>query len=99
MLYLAAARISKSLSEQALFLIGFAGHGHGGIAGGVDDVPELLLVDGSFREQNRLMPGMRGLHLFDGKIPPDGVVYMGFAHAALHALHFQRILDHRISFN
>ena len=88
-------------SEEAQPLL-FVGGGLDGlelVAGGGDGRAEQGFVQRLFAENDGFAFGMGGSYLFNRKGVADGVVDVGLAHAARHAVDFERGLDHgKVSF-
>ena len=72
--------------EQALFLIGLCIYAGDGVAGGVDGSLEGVGVYLLLGEDHAGARGVGGLDLFCGNGFADGVVDMGLAHTAHHAV-------------
>ncbi len=82
--------------EQELFLfVGFAGHALERVAGRGDDVLDLRLVERFLGDDFRFVLAVGGRDLLHIKGLADGIVDMILAHAAHHAVYFQRCLNHR----
>ncbi len=86
---------SFSPGEQTLFLIGLAAHRLHRVAGRVDNLAQPCLVDRLLRHHDGLFPAVGGDDLLDGEGLADGVIYMGFTHAAHHPVHHKSILCHK----
>lgn len=65
------------------------------VAGRVDNLAQPCLVDRFLRHHDGLFPAVGGGDLLDGEGLADGVIYMGFTHAAHHPVHHKSILCHK----
>ena len=90
------SRLSFQKAEQSFFLIRPAFHGQHPVPRGVDDRPERSFVDGFFCQDHCLSFCMGRCDLLCGERPSDGIVDVGFAHPAHHAVDFNCDLIHEM---
>ena len=64
------------------------------IAGGVDRLPELTLIQRLVGQNDGLALHVGGGNLFDVQRAADGVVHMGFAHGTGHTGYLHGCLNH-----
>ena len=86
--------IQELLNKEALFsvkeaflFIRFAGNLRYGIAGLADHIFQPVFIQRIFRQDYRLIFDVRRRNFFYRKGLSDCVIYMGLAHAALHAVY------------